>query len=140
MTMFNSFSTLTVLLLALVALMAAAEVSTLSHFIPCLANLFASPHHLTLSQSERHLGGTDLPYDPTKDECKIGEDEKGFPIFGACNPTEHFPNCDEKKSFICYNRVNRRDKFHPDKNPYYYIDPRRVLCYPNSWLGDGGCR
>lgn len=89
-------------------------------------------------QTERLLGGKDIPYDPVKDECKIGEDETGHNIYGACNPTTHFPSCDGG-SFICYNRVNRRDKFHADKNPYYYIDPRRVLCYPNSWLGSGGC-
>lgn len=88
---------------------------------------------------QRKLGGTDIPYDPAKDKCKIGEDERGFNIYGECNPAEHFPTCEEGKSFICYNRVNRRDSFHPDKVPHYYIDPRRVLCYPNSWLSDGGC-
>jgi len=112
----------------------------------CLSPLTSAPFEsLTLlatsslaHQTDRQLGGTDVPYDPTRDECKLGEDENGFNIYGACDATEHFPSCDPE-SFICYNRINRRDKFYLDKNPYFYIDPRRVLCYPNDWIDDGGC-
>ena len=40
---------------------------------------------------------------------------------------------------ICFNRTNRRDKFYRDWHPYFYISYSRVLCYPASWEGEGGC-
>lgn len=87
---------------------------------------------------ERFLDGMDIPYDPSRDECEIGRDDRDRPIYGMCQPSVHFPNC-SSDSYICYNRVNRRDKFYDDKNPYYAINPRRVLCYPNEWVNFGGC-
>mmetsp|Transcript_18679 Transcript_18679/g.30967 ORF Transcript_18679/g.30967 Transcript_18679/m.30967 type:complete len:145 (-) Transcript_18679:124-558(-) len=86
----------------------------------------------------RRLGGKDLDFNPDLDYCKVGEDAQGRNLYGDCNPDEHFPTCSDKE-FVCYNRINRRDKFYPDKVPYYYIDPVRIKCYPTSWLTSGGC-
>mmetsp|Transcript_16719 Transcript_16719/g.23587 ORF Transcript_16719/g.23587 Transcript_16719/m.23587 type:complete len:169 (+) Transcript_16719:303-809(+) len=91
------------------------------------------------SQLHRQLGGFDVPYKPGVDECKIGTNSDGTNIYGECDPNKHFPNCDPDKGFYCFNRINRRDKFYADKQPYYFIDPRRVWCYPMDWLKWGGC-
>mmetsp|Transcript_4711 Transcript_4711/g.6992 ORF Transcript_4711/g.6992 Transcript_4711/m.6992 type:complete len:170 (-) Transcript_4711:287-796(-) len=91
------------------------------------------------SQVHRRLGGFDVPYTPGVDECKIGLNADGTNKYGDCDPARHFPECDLDKGFYCFNRINRRDKFYPDKQPYFYIDPRRVWCYPMDWLKDGGC-
>jgi hypothetical protein len=109
---------------------------------------FGTPQKLThpmliknkTKNPQRHLAGTDVAYDPLLEECLIGTDSNGYDIFGTCDPSIHFPDCGTT-GFICTNRINRRDKFYPDKNPYYYIDPKRVFCYPNEWLTEerGGC-
>lgn len=74
----------------------------------------------------------------TGELCKVNETETGENVYGDCVPEVHFPTCQENKEFICYNRINRRDKFYEDKQPHYYIDPKRVLCFDNKMLEDGG--
>lgn len=141
------FSRLAFLLIALVTLVAAIEVSSKTRVVFIRASMLhlVSSWHLTkctvsfiIPQTERFLGGKDVPYDPSRDECEIGRDDRDRPIFGACIPAIHFPNCGDD-SFVCYNRANRRDKFYEDKNPWFYINPRRALCYQNDWLKWGGC-
>mmetsp|Transcript_21763 Transcript_21763/g.39332 ORF Transcript_21763/g.39332 Transcript_21763/m.39332 type:complete len:177 (-) Transcript_21763:263-793(-) len=76
-------------------------------------------------------------YNPIVDECLLGQDDDGNDMFGPCDESL-FPKCasDER---ICFNRTNRRDKFWPDHQPYFYISYKRILCYPESWLTSGGC-
>ncbi|KAL7493237.1 hypothetical protein ACHAWT_002274 [Skeletonema menzelii] len=64
-----------------------------------------------------------------KDECLIGVDVNGTATYGRCE-IRRFPYCEGDTPHICFNRVNRQDKFWPDKNPYYYIDYKRIHCYP----------
>ncbi|KAL3781850.1 hypothetical protein ACHAWO_009216 [Cyclotella atomus] len=61
-----------------------------------------------------------------KDECL--NPETG--TIGKCD-IRKFPYCTGDKPNICFNRINRQDKFWPDKNPYYYIDYNRIHCYPD---------
>lgn len=88
----------------------------------------------------RHLASAETAFDPLTEVCRIGTDSNGLNTFGTCDPAIHFPVC-KSDEFYCYNRINRHDKFYPDKNPYYYIEPRRVYCYSNSWLTEakGAC-
>jgi hypothetical protein len=79
-----------------------------------------------------------VPYDSATELCKVNETATGENVYDACIPEEHFPICDENKEFICYNRINRRDLFYADKQPHYYIDPKRVLCYDLKVLNNGG--
>jgi len=102
-------------------------------FLPFLTTPLISLYQ----EEQRRLRATDIPYSAKRDYCKVGEDENGN-IYGQCIPQEHFPRC-RGGEFICYNRVNRRDKFWPDKQPHFYIDPVRILCFPNSFLDEGGC-
>mmetsp|Transcript_4643 Transcript_4643/g.6354 ORF Transcript_4643/g.6354 Transcript_4643/m.6354 type:complete len:178 (-) Transcript_4643:239-772(-) len=69
---------------------------------------------------------------PGYDVCLNGPNN-----YGPCIKSR-FPKCKSNEQ-LCYNRVNRQDKFYPDKVPHFYIDYNRVLCYPNSWAGYGGC-
>ncbi|KAL7468521.1 hypothetical protein ACHAXS_008751 [Conticribra weissflogii] len=71
-------------------------------------------------------------FDLSKDVCLNGEDEYGNAIYGQCD-IRRFPFCKDEKPNICFNRINRQDKFWPDKHPYYYIDYNRVYCYPNRF-------
>eukprot|EP00956_Cyclotella_meneghiniana_P031164 scaffold80922_cov91-Cyclotella_meneghiniana.AAC.4 len=63
-----------------------------------------------------------------KDECL--EVVNGQATYGKCD-IRKFPYCHGDKPNICFNRINRQDKFWPDKNPYYYIDYNRIHCYPD---------
>uniref|UniRef100_A0A7S4NH26 Uncharacterized protein n=1 Tax=Odontella aurita TaxID=265563 RepID=A0A7S4NH26_9STRA len=75
-------------------------------------------------------------YDAANEVCRNGD--TGTPAdFGPCDTTK-LPVCPDK-TLPCYNRTNRRDKFYPDKHPYFYIEYSRVLCYPADWQGWGGC-
>ncbi len=65
-----------------------------------------------------------------RDECLIGTDENGNATYGKCE-IRRFPYCEGDTPHICFNRVNRQDKFWPDKNPHYYIDYKRIHCYPD---------
>mmetsp|Transcript_16755 Transcript_16755/g.30451 ORF Transcript_16755/g.30451 Transcript_16755/m.30451 type:complete len:160 (-) Transcript_16755:425-904(-) len=76
-------------------------------------------------------------FDPDVEVCLNGVDANGNDVYGNCE-TSRFPVCTNNER-ICYNRTNRRDKFWPDRQPHFYIDYKRVLCYPKSWLNDGGC-
>ena len=69
-------------------------------------------------------------FDWDKDECLVGEDSNGTAIYGRCD-IRRFPFCEGERPNICFNRINRQDKFWPDKHPYYYIDYNRVHCYPD---------
>mmetsp|Transcript_7121 Transcript_7121/g.10407 ORF Transcript_7121/g.10407 Transcript_7121/m.10407 type:complete len:148 (-) Transcript_7121:124-567(-) len=107
----------------------------------CAASPVVADNNLRQAAAEdehRRLGGRDLAFDPAVDYCKIGRSDDGQNIYGDCIPEIHFPKCDDDE-FYCYNRINRRDKFWPDKVPHFYIDPIRIHCYPNSWLTMGGC-
>ena len=64
------------------------------------------------------------------DECLVGVDENGTATYGRCEILR-FPYCEGNTPHICLNRINRQDKFWPDKNPYYYIDYKRIHCYPD---------
>lgn len=72
-------------------------------------------------------------YDDDLDECFDADEDK----FGKCD-LDRFPRCGNDE-LICYNRTNRRDKFYSDWHPHFYINYHRVLCYPASWEGWGGC-
>ncbi|KAL3795335.1 hypothetical protein HJC23_009508 [Cyclotella cryptica] len=63
-----------------------------------------------------------------KDECL--EIVNGVAVYGKCD-IRKFPYCHGDRPNICFNRINRQDKFWPDKNPYYYIDYNRIHCYPD---------
>ncbi|KAK1747863.1 hypothetical protein QTG54_001826 [Skeletonema marinoi] len=64
------------------------------------------------------------------DECLIGVDVNGTATYGRCE-IRRFPYCEGDTPHICFNRVNRQDKFWPDKNPHFYIDYKRIHCYPD---------
>lgn len=82
--------------------------------------------------------GLDVPHGLSGELCKVNKTDTGDHVYGYCIPEVHFPSCDETKEFICYNRINRRDKFYEDKQPHYYIDPDRVLCYDVKMLDNDG--
>mmetsp|Transcript_41040 Transcript_41040/g.62114 ORF Transcript_41040/g.62114 Transcript_41040/m.62114 type:complete len:146 (+) Transcript_41040:268-705(+) len=69
---------------------------------------------------------------PKYDVCLNGPND-----YSECIPA-NFPQCKSNEQ-LCYNRLNRRDKFYDDKVPHYFIDYKRVLCYPSDWAGWGGC-
>jgi hypothetical protein len=72
-------------------------------------------------------------FDDDLDECYDADEDK----YGKCD-LDRFPRCGNDE-LICYNRTNRRDKFYSDWHPRFFINYHRVLCYPASWEGWGGC-
>mmetsp|Transcript_22447 Transcript_22447/g.48757 ORF Transcript_22447/g.48757 Transcript_22447/m.48757 type:complete len:190 (-) Transcript_22447:193-762(-) len=97
-----------------------------------------SSRHLLQSKEERQriIKERNLAidfYDDDMDECYNEETDK----YEKCDLTR-FPQCSSNE-LICYNRTNRRDKFYDDWHPRFYINYNRVMCYPASWEGWGGC-
>lgn len=72
-------------------------------------------------------------FDDDVDVCYNEEDD----TYERCDLAK-LPTCADDE-LICFNRTNRRDKFYRDWHPYFYISYSRVLCYPASWEGEGGC-
>lgn len=102
-------------------------------FAHAYINQRTNPQKIT---QQRIIKERRLAIDFFKDDeeiCYDAEEDK----FGKCD-LERFPECD-KDELICYNRTNRRDKFYKDWHPHFYINYNRVLCYPASWAGWGGC-
>jgi len=107
---------------------------------PCFRRLrrsHTSQMKLRGSQGERHLNNEDILKDMLgKEHFSFETDEcltisgDGTETYGRCD-IRHFPYCSGDRPNICFNRVNRQDKFYPDKHPYYYIDYNRVHCYPD---------
>jgi hypothetical protein len=91
----------------------------------------AQEGHRALSNEEILQGmlGKDV-FSFDADECLVGIDGNGTAIYGRCE-IRRFPYCEGNTPHICFNRINRQDKFWPDKNPYYYIDYKRIHCYPD---------
>ena len=89
------------------------------------------------SQGERRLNNEDIlkemldkeHFSLERDEC-MSINGDGTETYGRCD-IRKFPYCSGDRPNICFNRVNRQDKFYPDKHPYYYIDYNRVHCYPD---------
>ena len=97
---------------------------------PSLQQLRGSPQHRNLVKSNEEILKHMLKKDffDEKDECL--EMVNGVATYTKCD-IRKFPYCHNDKPNICFNRINRQDKFWPDKNPYYYIDYNRVHCYPD---------
>ena len=58
----------------------------------------------------------------SSDEC---ENSPG--VYGECD-LSLIPDCSGQQ--LCLFRKTRRDKFFPDKNPFFYIQYDRVQCVP----------
>mmetsp|Transcript_60701 Transcript_60701/g.72070 ORF Transcript_60701/g.72070 Transcript_60701/m.72070 type:complete len:160 (-) Transcript_60701:178-657(-) len=131
--MFKSLPLITSVVSAL-CLSPAALAETIPHAIENTPN-----YNDDKRQTRRRLGGKDILFNPRVDKCKTGIDlTTGRDIIDDCVPEDMFPKCKDDE-FICFNRVNRLDKFWSDKVPHYIIDPRRIYCYPMDFLEDGGC-
>ena len=72
-------------------------------------------------------------FDHASDECLL-DVVNGTATYGQCD-IRQFPFCSGDTPHICFNRINRRDAFWPDKHPKYYIDYNRVHCYPDQLHG-----
>eukprot|EP00568_Trieres_chinensis_P013285 CAMPEP_0183316076 /NCGR_PEP_ID=MMETSP0160_2-20130417/53769_1 /TAXON_ID=2839 ORGANISM="Odontella Sinensis, Strain Grunow 1884" /NCGR_SAMPLE_ID=MMETSP0160_2 /ASSEMBLY_ACC=CAM_ASM_000250 /LENGTH=167 /DNA_ID=CAMNT_0025481781 /DNA_START=19 /DNA_END=522 /DNA_ORIENTATION=- len=95
------------------------------------------PHRRRLPEDKNDENVSIDFFSDSRDVCK--NSDAGTPDdYGPCD-VSRFPDCEGQGKLICYNRVNRRDKFWPDKVPHYYIDYDRILCYPKDWAGYGGC-
>ena len=72
-------------------------------------------------------------FDHASDECLL-DVVNGTATYGRCD-IRQFPFCSGDTPHICFNRINRRDAFWPDKHPKYYIDYNRIHCYPDQLHG-----
>ncbi|KAL9179921.1 hypothetical protein ACHAXT_007891 [Thalassiosira profunda] len=72
-------------------------------------------------------------FDHARDECLL-DVVNGTATYGRCD-IRQFPFCSGDTPHICFNRINRRDAFWPDKHPKYYIDYNRIHCYPDKLHG-----
>jgi hypothetical protein len=79
------------------------------------------------------------PYWPERDVCDNSVDPNGPPELGPCDESR-FPQCEQGKEELCYNRKPSRDEFFDDNHqPKYYIQYDRIFCYPASWGACSSC-
>lgn len=93
-----------------------------------------------ITTNERNLQAFDF-FDIDVDVCDNNPNSihGDRPILGRCD-TSRFPQCDERREEICYNRKPSRDEFDPiNHQPVFYIQYDRVFCYPNTWGGCSSC-